>query len=201
MVCGSAPAIASRRTVSRETPSRRASCAAVRKSAASSVSGGGGRRGAGMSAAARARASASSSSGGTGWVCVVVVVYRVRLHGRGSCRRGLAPWVILADGPGGLICARICPGTLSRRWYANTSGSIGHEGGGGRAAGPFAVPVIAADLQAPNFGSKREPGADLPRMQGPCTAVRGRLGHAGSGPGYGGQLEGASVDAARKVST
>ena len=33
-VCGSAPAIASRRTVSRETPSRRASCAAVRKSAA-----------------------------------------------------------------------------------------------------------------------------------------------------------------------
>ena len=31
-VCGSAPAIASRRTVSRETPSRAASCAAVRKS-------------------------------------------------------------------------------------------------------------------------------------------------------------------------
>ena len=84
----------------------------------------------------------------------------------GSCCRGLAPWVILADGPGGLICARICPGTLSRRWYANTSGSIGHEGGGRRTAGPFAVPVIAADLRAPNFGSKREPGADLPRMQG-----------------------------------
>ncbi len=46
----------SRRTVSREIPSRRASCAAVRKSAACSVSGGGGRRGGGISATARARA-------------------------------------------------------------------------------------------------------------------------------------------------
>ena len=64
-VCGSAPAMASRRTVSRETPSRCASCAAVRKSAASSVSVGAGGRGGGMSAAARARASVSSSSGGT----------------------------------------------------------------------------------------------------------------------------------------
>jgi hypothetical protein len=102
---------------------------------------------------------------------------------------------------GALFCARICPGTLSRRWYANALRRIGHEGGGGRTVGRFAVSVIGADLQAPNFGSEREPGADLHRMQGPCTAVRGRLGHAGSGPGYGGQLEGASVDAARKVST
>ncbi len=73
---------------------------------------------------------------------------------------------------GALFCARICPGRLSRRWYANTSGSIGHEGGGGRAAGRFAVSVIAADLQAPNFGSERKPGADLPRKQGPLTAAR-----------------------------
>jgi hypothetical protein len=64
-VCGSAPAIASRRTVSREIPSRCASCAAVRKSAVSSTSIGTGGRGGGMRAAARARASVSSSSGGT----------------------------------------------------------------------------------------------------------------------------------------
>ena len=60
---------------------------------------------------------------------------------------------------------------------------------------------IAADLQAPNFGSKREPGADLPRMQGLCTAVPGQPGHADPSPGHGGQLDGASVGAARKVST
>jgi hypothetical protein len=65
MVCGSVPAMASRRMVSRETPSRCASCAAVRKSGVSSTSLGTGGRGAGMSAAARARASVSSSSGGT----------------------------------------------------------------------------------------------------------------------------------------
>jgi hypothetical protein len=36
---------------------------------------------------------------------------------------------------GALFCARICPGTLSRRWYANPLRHIGHEGGGRRAAG------------------------------------------------------------------
>jgi hypothetical protein len=64
-VCGSVPAMASRRTVSRDTPSRCASCAAVRKSAASSISGCSESRGDGISAAARARARVSSSSGGT----------------------------------------------------------------------------------------------------------------------------------------
>ena len=126
-----------------------------------------------MSAAARARASASSSSGRDWRVGVVGVVYRVRLHGRGSCRRGLAPWVILADGPGGLIYARICPGRLSRRWYANPLRHIGHEGGGcspGRALHPY----IAADLRAPVRGGEREPGAGLPRMQGRCPLVQRR---------------------------
>ena len=200
MVCGSAPVIASRRTVSRETPSRRANCAAVRKSAASSVSGGGGRRGAGMSAAARARASASSSSGGTGW-SVSWWLFTVLGCMEGFLSQGPCPLGDLGGWSRGPICARICPGTLSRRWYANTLRQHRARRRRARAARPLAVPVIAADLQAPNFGSKREPGADLPRMQGPFTAARGRLGHAGSGPGYGGQLEGASVDAARKVST
>jgi len=89
-VCGSAPAIASRRTVSREIPSRCASCAAVRKSAVSSVSGGAGARGGGMSAAARARATASSSSGGTGGR-VSWWVFRVLGCMVGSCRRALPP--------------------------------------------------------------------------------------------------------------
>jgi hypothetical protein len=63
-VCGSTPAIASRRTVSRDTPSRRANSLAVRKSAASSAlpdTGGAG----GLSAATSALASASSNPGGT----------------------------------------------------------------------------------------------------------------------------------------
>jgi len=67
---------------------------------------------------------------------------------------------------GALFRARICPGTLSRRWYANPLRHIGHEGGGGRAAGCIAVPGIAADLRARILGGQREPGAGLPRMQG-----------------------------------
>ena len=103
--------------------------------------------------------------------------------------------MILADGPGGLICARICPGTLSRRWYANPLRHIGHEGRAGHATRPLAVPVIAADLQAPNFGSEREPGAGTPHAVAAHSATV-RLRHAGSGPSYGGQLEGAPVDTA-----
>src|SRR6266536_1098870 len=170
MVCGSFPAMASRRTVSRETPSRWASCAAVRKSgAACSVSGGGGRRGGGMSAAARARATVSSSSGGTaarGGGSVSWWVFTVLGCMDGFLSQGPCPLGDLGGWSRGPICARICPGTLSRRWYANTSRSIGQEGGVGRAAGPFAVPVIAADLQPPTFGSEREPGVGLPRKQG-----------------------------------
>ena len=59
------------------------------------------------------------------------------------------------------------------------------------------VPVIAADLQAPNFGSKREPGAGLRRKQGLAQrdgATRtqwpgSRLRRAGEGHvgGYGAQ--------------
>src|SRR6185312_1768412 len=77
----------------------------------------------------------------------------------GFLSQGLAPWVILADGPGGLICARICPGTLSRRWYANTLRRIGHEGGGRRAVGPLAVPVIVLICRCPSsaVSGNREP--------------------------------------------
>ena len=88
-----------------------------------------------MSAAARARATVSSSSGGTGGRRVVVGVYRVRLHG-GFLSQGLAPWVILADGPGGLIVpgfARAQVVVTLAPWYANLPGRIGQEGGGGRA--------------------------------------------------------------------
>ena len=102
---------------------------------------------------------------------------------------------------GALFCARICPGTLSRRWYANTLRRIGHEGGGRRAVGPLAVPVIVADLQAPKFGGEREPGADLHRKQGLAQRYRVNRDTLAWGPGCGGQLEDASVDAARKVST
>jgi hypothetical protein len=65
---------------------------------------------------------------------------------------------------------------------------------------PLAVPVIAADLQAPSFGGEREPGVGLPRMQGIaqwCGANRGTLAR----PRWEGQLANASADAARKVRT
>ena len=61
-VHGSTSAMASRRTVSRDTPSRTANCPAVRKSTASPTAEGAGC--AGAKAAATPRASASSSSGG-----------------------------------------------------------------------------------------------------------------------------------------
>jgi len=86
--------------------------------------------------------------------------------------------VILADGPGGLIYARSCPGRLSRRWYAKPSGSIGQERSGGRSLGLSPPPYIPADLRAPVLGGEREPGAGLPRMQGPCPAVQRQPGHA-----------------------
>ena len=46
-------------------------------------------------------------------------------------------------------------------------------GASGTKAAPDVLPDVlryrlSADLQAPNFGSKRESGADLPRMQGPA---------------------------------
>src|SRR5262249_38912933 len=64
-VCGRRPAIASRRTVSRDTPSRRANSPAVRKSAASSAPPSGAGRGGGLSTATTALASASTKPGGT----------------------------------------------------------------------------------------------------------------------------------------
>jgi hypothetical protein len=126
-VCGSAPAIASRRTVSRETPSRRASCAAVRKSAAGSVSGGEGARGGGMSAAARARASASSSSGGTvgsvSWWVFTVLGWMVGSCVAGPCPLGdLGGWsrgpYLCPDLPGHIVTAMVrqyVPGHRARR--------------------------------------------------------------------------------------
>jgi hypothetical protein len=136
----------------------------------------------GMSAAARARATVSSSSGGTaarGGGSVSWWAFTVLGCMDGFLSQGPAPWVILADGPGGLICARICPGTLSRRWYANTSRHIGHEGGNRRAAGRLAVPSIAADLRTRILSRKWEPGAGLARLQDPCPLVRSQPGHAG----------------------
>ena len=58
------------------------------------------------------------------------------------------------------------------------SGSIGQEGGGGRSLGLSLHPYIAADLRAPILGGEREPGAGLPRMQGPCPVVQRQPGHA-----------------------
>ena len=105
-VCGSAPAIASRRTVSRETPSRRASCAAVRKSAASFRAGRLGlpwwrdqRRGQGPGHCLQQLGRDRGGAGGSVWWWVFAVLGCMV----GSCRRVLAPWVILADGPGGLV--------------------------------------------------------------------------------------------------
>ena len=58
-----------------------------------------------------------------------------------------------------------------------------------------------ADLQVPKFGGEREPGADLHRKQGLAQRYRVNRDTLAWGPGCGGQLEDASVDAARKVST
>src|SRR6516162_9250484 len=82
--------------------------------------------------------------------------------------QGLAPWVILADGPGGLICARICPGqivTAMVRHYLRE-----HRARRRRRTfpGPSLHPYIAADLRALVLGGERELGAGLPRIQGPC---------------------------------
>src|SRR6516162_5819818 len=111
--------------------------------------------------------------------------------------QGLAPWVILADGPGGLICVRICPGRLSRRWYATTSGRVGQEGGGGRLLGLSLHLYIAADLRAPVPSGEREPEPAC-RV---CRAVarwysvnRNTL----TRPGQYGQRAGASADVAPK---
>ena len=59
----------------------------------------------------------------------------------------------------GPICARICLGTLSRRWYVNTSGRIGQEGGGRacrRARQDFAILSEAARLFSTGFESVPE---------------------------------------------
>ena len=177
-VCGSVPAMASRRTVSREIPSRWASCAAVRKSAACSVSNGGGCRGGGMSAAARARATASSSSAGTGrsvlWWLFSVLGFVV-----GSCRRGLAPWVILVDGPGGLFV----PGFA--RAHCHGDGTPIRPGASGTKAvadvppGISRYPVSRLIYGRASSAGSGMPGAGLPHMQDPCTTVRSQPGHAG----------------------
>ena len=114
---------------------------------------------------------------------------------QGPCPLGdLGGW---SRGP---ICARICPGTLSRRWYANKSGNIGHEGGAGRAAGPLAVRISRLICRRPTSAVSGEWEPAYPASRALHSGT-GQPGHAGSGAGYGGQLEGASVDAARKVST
>jgi hypothetical protein len=80
----------------------------------------------------------------------------------GSCVAGPCPLGDLGGWSRGPIYARICPGTLSRRWYANTPRHIGHEDGAGRSTGRPTAPYIAADLQARIASGQREPGADLP---------------------------------------
>ena len=66
--------------------------------------------------------------------------------------------------------------------------------------GPSLHPYIAADLRAPILGGEREPGAGLPRMQGPCPVVQRQPG-ARCPARLDGRLAGASADAASKVCT
>ena len=53
---------------------------------------------------------------GGGGSPIVLGICRATLHG-GSCRRVLAPWVILADGPGGLAVPGLA-GRVLAAWYA-----------------------------------------------------------------------------------
>jgi hypothetical protein len=97
---------------------------------------------------------------------IMLGICRASLHG-GSCRRGLAPWVILADGPGGLAV----PGSAFAECRAGASGmvrrfALAHRAAmsASRGAGPTAVPGIAADLRARIPGVPRERQPTCPAL-------------------------------------
>ena len=168
-VCGSAPAIASRRTVSRETPSRPGKLRGGQEVRGLFRAGQLGlpwerdkRRGHGPGHCLQQL----GRDGGTGrWVRVLVGIYRVRLHG-GFLLQGPCPLGDLGGWSRGPRHARVCPGIV--RWvYARAivgQFAQAHRAGGRPevAAGVSRYPGIAADLRA-HFGGEREP---------PCRGCR-----------------------------
>jgi hypothetical protein len=114
----------------------------------------------------------------------------------GSCRRGLAPWVILADGPGGLFM----PGFARARCHGD--GTPTRSDASGTKAATDVLPGVSrypvARLIFRRASSARSgAGVSLPAL--PCShSGAGSTGTRWSDPGSGGRLVGSSADAARE---